>query len=428
MPTLEVILPSLHEGQRNVIGSDARFKTLACGRRWGKTRLGCVLCVKTGLERKRAWWIAPSYPVAAVGWREIKRLSLQIPGTVVREVDKMILFPGGGWLQVRSADNPDSLRGEGLDFAVIDECAFVQEAAWNEALRPALSDRKGRALFISTPKGRNWFYHAWIRGQANDPDWQSWRFPTEANPFIDPAEIEAAKRALPERIFAQEYMAVFLEDAGGVFRKVTDAARAVAQEHRLPEHEYCMGVDLARRMDFTVCSVIDRSLPVPENVYMDRFNEIDWQFQVGRIKATAERFGVSAVIVDQTGVGDPIVEQLQRDLPGIVAGYQFTNATKAVAVESLALAFEQETLRILPDPVLINELQAYEMERLPSGLIRYNAVPGAHDDCVMALALAWQGASEALAFGSSYDPEPTRQTRAFGGEAWPFGISYARNH
>ena len=132
---MEVRLPSLHNGQQQVWDEKVRFRVLACGRRWGKTRLGSLMCVATALHGGRAWWVAPSYPVSAVGWRGIKELSQQLPGVDIRRVDRLITMPGGGTVQVRSADNPDSLRGEGLDFVVLDECAFIKEAAWSEALR-----------------------------------------------------------------------------------------------------------------------------------------------------------------------------------------------------------------------------------------------------------------------------------------------------
>jgi len=130
-------------------------------------------------------------------------LSQQIPGAEIRYSDRLITMPSGGTVQVRSADNPDSLRGEGLDFVVLDECAFIKEQAWTEALRPALSDRQGKALFISTPKGRNWFWRQWTRGNTDDEEWHSWRFPTSANPFIPQSEIDAARESLPERTFQQ---------------------------------------------------------------------------------------------------------------------------------------------------------------------------------------------------------------------------------
>jgi phage FluMu gp28-like protein len=252
--------------------------------------------------------------MAAVGWRMLKRLAVQIPGAQMREVDRLIEFPGGGIVQIRSADNPDSLRGESLDRLVMDEAAFMREEAWTEALRPTLSDRRGRAVFISTPKGRNWFWRAWQLGQGADPDWCSWQFPTTANPHIDPAEVAAARRNLPERIFAQEYLAEFIEDGGGVFRRVMEAAVVEEQPHAIQGHEYVMGVDLARKIDFTVCVVLDISVSPARMVAIDRFNQIDWNIQIQRIRALAERFQVARIMVDQTGVGDPIVQQLQRDL------------------------------------------------------------------------------------------------------------------
>lgn len=397
MSQMRIALPNLHRRQKEVWASDARFKVLACGRRWGKTRLGALLCVTTALKGGRAWWVAPSYPMASIGWRLTKRLSNQIPGVNKREVDRLIDYPSGGMIQVKSADNPDSLRGEGLDFLAMDECAFIKEAAWAEALRPALSDRMGHALFISTPKGRNWFWRLWQAGQ--DPStssgqassagsgWQSWRFPTSENPYIADEEIEVARQNLPERIFAQEYLAEFVEDAGSIFRRVMDAATATAQDSRVEGHDYVMGVDWGKHNDFTVIAVIDthdNSL-----VYMDRFNQIDYQVQIGRLRALCEKFEPDSIIAERNAMGEPLIEQLQREgLP--VQAFVTTNASKTEAIDALGLAFERGDIKILPDSVLIAELQAYEMERLPSGLLRYSAPEGMHDDTVMALALGWQ--------------------------------------
>lgn len=315
----------------------------------------------------------------------IRKLAVQVPGAQVRESDRRIEFPGGGWLQVKSAHDPDSLRGEGLDFVAFDECAFAPERAWLEALRPSLADRQGSAMFISTPKGRNWFWQAWLRGQGEDADWQSWQFPTASNPYIAGVEIDAAQRSLPARIFQQEFLAAFLEDAGAVFRRVTDAIR----EPQPASGRVVFGVDWGKHSDFTVIVAVD---PVTgQQVGLDRFNQIDYAVQRQRLMAMAQRYKPEMIIAESNAMGEPIIEQLQRDnLP--VHGFQTTNQSKAMIIESLALAFEQGEIGIQGEPVLINELQAYELDRLPSGLIRYNAPDGMHDDCVIALALAWHAA------------------------------------
>lgn len=398
MTALTVTLPQLHSQQRLIWDDPARFQVVSAGRRFGKSRLASLRCVVAAMQGRRAWWVFPSYPMAAVGWRMLKRLAVQIPGVVMREVDRLIEFPSGGAVQIRSADNPDSLRGESLDELIMDEAAFMREEAWTEALRPTLSDRKGRAVFISTPKGRNWFWRAWQLGQSGDPEWKSWQFPTTSNPYIDPAEVEAARRNLPERIFAQEYLAEFIEDGGGVFRRVMEAATA-EQEDVPDEHaEYLMGVDWGKLDDFTVLAVLNTT--ARRLVYLDRFNQIDYSFQLGRLQALYNRFRPVSIIAESNSMGEPLIEQLRR-LGMPVQAFATTNASKTAAIEGLALAFEQGALSILNDPVLVGELLAYEMERLPGGLIRYGAPAGMHDDTVMALALAWSGIGRRVEFAPS---------------------------
>jgi hypothetical protein len=382
--------PNLHPGQETVRRHPARFKVLACGRRWGKTRLGAILCLDTAINlRGAAWWIAPTYKVAAVGWRQLKGLARQIPGTVIREVDRKAEFPGGGWYQVRSADDPDGLRGEGLNRVILDECAFIAEKAWSEALRPALSDRKGDALFISTPKGQNWFWRAWLKGQEDGREWMSWRFPSVSNPHLDPAEVESARGDLPERTYQQEYLAEFIDEAGGVFRKVREA---VDKDRRTsdppkPGTSYAMGVDVARTEDFTVIAVLD---PAGRQVYHDRFNQISWERILGAVRAASEKYNKATVFFDSTGVGDPPFEQLRK--AGVpVRGYAFTNASKEALIDNLALKIEQGAVRLMDIPAQTNELLAYQYELTPSRNVRMNAPEGMHDDCVIGLALAAWG-------------------------------------
>ena len=392
MPTVDVVLPSLHIGQRKVVDNPARFKCLACGRRWGKTRVGTALDIEVALKGGRAWWVAPSYKMGAVGWRLVKELAIQIPGANISLGDRMVTFPGGGTVQVRSADDPDSLRGEGLDLCIMDECAFMKEEAWTHAIRPALSDRQGRAIFISTPKGHNWFYRLFQRGL--DPEYTeyySWQFPTSDNPFIADEEIEAARATLPDRIFRQEYLAEFIADAGGVFRGVMDAVGAIPQDEALAEHQYVIGVDLAKHNDFTVIAVVDIGLKAL--VYLDRFNKIDLLIQAQRIEGAFKRFNTfrrCSMIVERN-YNETVVEILQaRGIP--VQPFITTNASKTSAIGRLERAFDYDEISILNDLVLIAELQAYEAIRLPnSGLMRYSAPDGMHDDTVMALAFAWNG-------------------------------------
>ena len=392
MTLLTIDLPAFHEGQQVVDASRARFKVLACGRRWGKTRYGTHKCLRVALAGGRAWWVAPSYKGAAVGWRGVKGLARQIPGAEKSETQRLVTMPGGGSVQVRSADEPDSLRGEGLDLVIIDEAAFVQEEAWTGALRPALSDRIGSAVFISTPRGRNWFFHLWNRGQSgDDPDWHSWRFPTSSNPFISPDEIEAARQELPEDVFAQEYLAEFLEGSGAVFRNIIACLTAPAcnpDDHA--GHRTVMGADWGKQADFTALSV--GCVDCRQEVALDRFNQIDYIFQRGRLEALAQEWRVQAIVAEANAMGEPVIEELQRSgLP--VAGFMTTATSKPPLIENMALASERGEWAWLPDRVARAELEAYTRIVSPTtGRSSYSAPSGQHDDTVMARALMLRAA------------------------------------
>mgnify|MGYP003147578275 CR=1 FL=1 len=373
-----------HKGQAEIHKDSSRFRVLAAGRRFGKTRLAVFEALEVAANGGRAWWIAPSYKMAAVGWRPISRLGALVPGAKVKQGERIVEMPAGGSVQVRSADEPDSLRGEGLDYCVLDECAFMNERAWSEAIRPALSDRQGRALFVSTPKGRNWFWRLYQRGNSED-NWASFSYPTSSNPYIDKSEIQAASNDLPERIYQQEYEARFLEDGGGVFRRVM---QAVNGDTAPTEGRYIIGVDWGRQNDATVYAVLN--IDSGHLVELDRMQKTDYQTQVSRLEALWQRYPGADIISETNSMGGPITEALQNaGLP--VQGFNTNNQSKQQIIDGLALAFERGHIHIPRDPVLIGELQAYESKRLASGRMSYSAPAGLHDDTVMALALAWSG-------------------------------------
>lgn len=387
MPSITVTMPALHASQREIAFDPVRFRVLAMGRRWGKTRLGAALCVEQAINGGRAWWVAPSYKMARVGWRLVGRLAKQIPGATVRAGDMIISLPTGGEIAIRSADNPDSLRGEGLDFCVLDECAFMRESAWIESIRPALSDRLGRAMFISTPKGRNWFWRLFQAAHSDD-DIKAWQLPTADNPYIVDSEIEAARASLPERVFRQEYLAEFLDDAGGVFRGVLQAVGADIVSAAQPGRQYVIGVDVAQSVDYTVATVLD--VESGHVVNIDRFNRVAYPALVDRLHALWERFDRCPMIVEQNSIGRPVIDMMwTRGMS--VQPFVTGNASKTQIIQALQSAFEHGVIRIPDNPILIGELQAYEGVRLTAGM-KYSAPDGMHDDCVMSLAFAWHGA------------------------------------
>lgn len=393
MPTLTLTLPRPHPSQQTIIRESRRFNVVVCGRRFGKTTLGIDRLTGPALEGYPVAWFSPTYKMLAEVWRESVRILRPVisrPNVQERRLELVT----GGVVEMWSLDQPDAARGRKYKRVVVDEAAMVRalQDAWQAVIRPTLTDFEGDGYFLSTPKGLNFFHQMYAWGQDElRPEWMSWQMPTLSNPHIKASEVEAARRELPERIFAQEYLARFLEGIGSVFRRVQDAATATQQDAPTPGHRYILGVDWGKLNDFTVLTVLD--LDGRCQVWLDRFNQIDYQLQLARLRAVYERFQPVTIIAERNSMGEPIIEQIHRE--GMrVQPFTTTNATKAQAIDALALAFERGDLRILDDPVLIGELQAYESERLPSGLLRYGAPEGLHDDTVMALALAWHGATD----------------------------------
>lgn len=397
MQTIKLTLPKLHPGQQTIKDQGRRFEIICCGRRFGKSVMSRDKLARTALAGKPTAYFAPTYKMLADYWREtVAVLHPVLDKSNVQE--KRLQLMTGGVIDMWSLDDPNAARGRKYAHIAIDEAAMIArlQEAWQEVLRPTLADYAGSASFYSTPKGRNFFWQLWQRGQdESQPEWASWQMPTSANPYILPEEIEAARLELPERAFAQEFLAQFLEDGGGVFRGVLEVATATPQDKAIEGHQYVIGADWGRQNDFTVLTVIDTN--TNELVYIDRFNQIEYITQSGRLKALCERFKPIAVYAESNSIGEPIIERLLReDIP--VRPFVTTNASKAQIIDGLSLAFERQELKILNEPTLIGELQAYEMERLPSGLIRYGAPSGMHDDCVMSLAMAWYGASQGSFF------------------------------
>ena len=385
-----------HAGQREVHRNRAPRRIVACGVRWGKTVCAAMEGLAAALEpRKRSfgWIVAPTYDLADKVFREIVIIAaehLRHRIITLKEHERRLVIRNlaGGVSEVRgrSADNPVSLLGEGLDWLIVDEAARLKPTIWESHLSQRLIDKKGWALLISTPRGKGWFYDLFRRGQSSDPHYASWNLPSAKNPHLDATVIEAERDRLPERVFRQEFGGEFLEGAGQVFRNVRDCATEEWQEPS-PRGIYYAGLDLAKVEDYTVLVITDANGHV---VFADRFHRVDWSVQVARIRAATEKYNGAVVYCDTTGVGEPIYEALRssgvRSRP-----YPFTQKSKAALIDNLALMLERGDLA-LPRadvwPEGIDELEAFEFSVTDSGNVKTGSPYGCHDDCVISLALA----------------------------------------
>jgi hypothetical protein len=386
--TIRVELQELHDAQQQVVRESKRFNVLACGRRWGKSTLGIDRLTHPVLDGKPVGWFAPTNKSLNESW-EFAKLTMRQIITRKQEDKKILEFIGGGKMEMWSLEDPDGCRGRKYASVVVDEAAHVKdlEYAWSMVIRPTLTDMIGTGWFLSTPNGLNYFNKMFNDGR--DPlnkAWASWQMPSRSNPYLLLSEIEDARRDLSEAGFAQEYEAQFVNWEGAAFRCVMECATATPQSGPIAEHEYVFGVDWGRISDPTAIGIIDTNLRAC--VAMERWQVVPWGVQLERIKHLRDKWQPRTIIAEENSMGGPLIEALQRaGLP--VKAFVTTNASKADAVESLGLAFEQGELTIIPDPVLLSELLAFQAVKLPSGLMRYEHPPRQHDDTVIALAMAY---------------------------------------
>lgn len=391
---VQVRFKSMHKLQRKVYDHPARYKVIACGRQWGKTTLTEIWLASGALQGEAVAYMAPNYKMTDQTWRGLKTLLVDVIKEK-SETSKRLTLVTGGIIELWSLENPDGPRGRRYKRVAIDEAAFLaSDRIWYASIQPTLIALGGSALFTSTPFGQNWFYKMWKLGmEGRDPEYASFHFPTKSNPYIPPEEVDKAKRRLPEKIFSQEYEAAFIDDAGMVFRHIAECALATPQEEAIPGHQYYIGADFAKSEDFSVFTVVDAT--IREVVKQEVDNRSDYMHQLGNLTALCNRFKPIALIAEKNAMGDVIIDQLRAQGINVVA-FQTTAVSKALLVQNLAFAFDggPDQIKILNDPDLITELQAFEPTLLSSGLVRYAAPEGMHDDRVMSLLLAWHGMTD----------------------------------
>jgi len=377
MQTVGLKLHNPHPAQKQVLDCDKRFIVMMAGRRFGKSLISQTISIETAVNKKRVAYITPTYQLGKIFFKEIVDL-LPLEIYSKNESDLVITFITGGSIRFFTGERLDNLRGLKFHLAVIDEASFIPnlEDGWLNSIRPTLTDYKGKAIFLSTPKGKNYFFSLFSKAE---PDWQSFKFTTYDNPYIDPNEIDDARRQLPEVVFEQEYMANPAENAANPFgsQHIRNCIHPVTT---MPVVAY--GIDLAKSVDWTVIVGLDEDGNV---AYFDRF-QMDWH----NTKQTILRLPKCPILVDSTGVGDPILEDLQRE--GVmIQGLKFTSSSKQQLMEGLQAAIHQGKIGY-PEGIISQELEVFEYMYTATG-VKYSAPSGFHDDAVMALALAWQNFS-----------------------------------
>ena len=370
---MRIELPEPHINQQGILDNCSRFRVILCGRRFGKSELSQIEIISEALRGNQVAYITPTYKLAKTFF---ERLTQFIPFENNKS-DLIINFPTCGSVEFFTGERLDNLRGRKFHFVVIDEASFIPnlEDGWLNSIRPTLTDYKGRALFLSTPRGKNYFYQLYNKGKSGETDWTSFKFTTYDNPYIDKGEIDDARKQLPEAVFEQEYMANPMENAANPFGTnfITSCTKELSKHPPM-----YFGIDLAKSYDWTVIIGLDLNGHV---AYFERFQK-DWK-QTKDTILLLDR--TKPVMIDSTGVGDAITEDLQRHFQ-TMHGFKYTSQSKQQLMELLASSIHKGEVGF-PSGTIKDELDVFEYVYSTNG-VKYNAPSGYHDDCVNALALA----------------------------------------
>lgn len=374
MPEYELRLKKPHVNQKAVLDCAVRFIVLMCGRRWGKSVVSQNIAVRDALAGKQVAYVTPTYKLAK---KFFKRYMKTIPAAIAEfnRTDLTIEFVTGGLIQFFTGEALDNFRGLDFDLIIIDEASYIPNLLneWGASLRPTLTDRRGKAIFLSTPRGKNDFYKFSLK-QHDSKDWKTFKFSSYDNPHIPADEIDAARSELPAATFEQEYLANPMENADNPFGYAF-IKQNIKPLSSLPPVVF--GIDLAKSYDFTVITGLDENGDV---CHFERFQK-PWQDTIKKIIALPD----IPTLIDSTGVGDPITEAVQI-VRNNTEGFKFTQQSKQELMLGLIAAVQKNEIGY-PEGVYTSEMEVFEYVFTGTG-VKYSAPSGLHDDAVCSLALA----------------------------------------
>ena len=392
--TIEATPPDLHSGQLEVIKelNDSRFIIAVCGRRWGKTTLSLVASVDQALKGLKVWVIFPVYPQALESWLNLKSLVRQLPENYaeVREVEKRIVLKNGGSIQIKSANKPESLRGAGgISLIIFDEVAYMEKETW-DTVRPILSDSLGKAIFISTPNGMNWFYELFENAKRRK-DWKVFHYPTENSPRINKDELAQAKEELGSLVYAQEFLAEFTEVGHMFKREWFDYFEIIDGE----DPEYIVGDEIYKESELSIFGTMDTALSIKETadysvimtvgstqdgklLILDIFRDrLEAPELLPKIESMINKWNMAWLGVEDSSFGLGIIQMARRQ--GLPIKNLKADKSKTARAVPAAAGVENGSIYFLKNAKWLVEFER-ELTSFPSS--------GSHDDQVDALAYA----------------------------------------
>lgn len=402
--TVEGFTPHYNQDRfiKQILNSNKKYHVLSLGRQFGKTIMAVNLLLKWALENNNSssMWVSPIFAQARKVFDEmVKYLEETNLTSNINRTDLHIKFINGSTINFKSAERPDGLRGYTLDYLILDEAAFMRETIWSEVLKQATLVKGKKILFLSTPKGKNWFYNIYMLGMDhNNTQYESYYASSYDNPLINYDELLETQKTLPEGIYKQEILAQFLDNGGEVFTDIDNYCVLQAFASYNPSQKYYAGLDLAKQNDYTVLTILNQNGEIAE---IFRTNKTTYELIINDVLTIVKKYKPQ-LLVEVNGIGDPLFERIQKNYPA-AKPFITTNESKGNIIEELLISLNEGKLKLpsknLFEP-LYNELGIFTFTYSPSTRkIKYSAPTGFNDDCIMSLAFANQAFKMQLNYG-----------------------------
>ena len=396
-----------HKKQQELIDlcldNTTKYIIASVGRQWGKSFLAMNVLLKWALEDNGSisMWLAPIYGQSKKVFQELSNLLANT--TLTKSINKSeltITFINGSIMYFRSAEREDNLRGNTLDYLVVDEAAYIKDTVWSQVLRATVLVKGKKVLFLSTPRGRNWFYEMALRGESDEYiQYKTFKGSSFDSPYISEEELNEAKMSLPESIYRQEILAEFLEGSGEVFQAIKTICHLSFYPQHISNEKYYAGLDFGRQNDYTVLTILNS-----EGKMVDFYRERQksWDIIISEVVVKLKKWK-PITYVEVNSIGDVLFEQIKKQYAS-VQPFITNNDTKQNMIEDLIMGMNESKI-MLPSPELnadlYKELSVFTYEYSPrTRKVKYGAPSGFHDDCVISLALAYQTFKKKATYGT----------------------------
>lgn len=376
--TLKLQLPKLHEGQRTVLNSRAKWRVLMCGRRWGKSFVCFVLALETMFKGKAVAYVTPTFSLGEQFFLDIQEF---IPKQIITECNKASLsikLSTGGSIKFFSGEAANTIRGRKFHRIIIDEAAFISdlENMWTQVMMPTLATTNGDALFVSTPNGLDYFNALFLKGKYKEGNYESFHYPSHTSPFVEPDFLEKIRKDVTEDTYRQEYLAEPMATSGNPFG-IDHIKKNIITELSTNE-TLVYAIDVAKFHDYNVIIGLDENGAM---TYFDRYHG-EWSLTKEKIKALPSSV---LKVMDATGPGDPVFEELSYTVTNM-HGFKFSGGSKPQLMKELIVDVQAGRLKY--NDTTAEEMMAFEYFLTSTGHPKYQAKSGYHDDCIMSLAMA----------------------------------------